>query len=63
LATFPEPIKERSLLSRETQQRNTTTTYEIFLLIPEPYATEVYPIPICDIMRQLSKSLKLFSCP
>jgi hypothetical protein len=59
---LPEPIKEGSLLFRESQQRPPPPTMR-FPLVPKPYATEVYPIPTCDVMRQLSKSLKLFSSP
>jgi hypothetical protein len=59
---LPEPIKEDSFLSRESQQRPPP------LPMRSPpdskaYAAEVYPIPTCDVMRQLSKSLKLLSCP
>jgi hypothetical protein len=59
---LPEPIKERSHLSRESQQRQPPLPMRL-PLIPKLYATEVYPIPTCDVMRQLSKSLKLLSYP
>jgi hypothetical protein len=59
---LPEPIKERSHLSRETQQRQPPLPMR---LPPDskPYTTEVYPIPTYDVMRQLSKSMELFSYP
>jgi hypothetical protein len=59
---LPEPIKERSLLSRETQRRQPPLPMR---LPPDSkiYAAEVYPNPTCDVMRQLSKSLKLFPYP
>jgi hypothetical protein len=59
---LPKPIKERSPLSRESQQRQPPPPMRL-PLIPKLYAAEVYPIPTCDVMRQLSESLKLLSCP
>jgi hypothetical protein len=59
---LPEPIKEDSLLSRESQQRQPPLPMR-FLPGFKLYATEVYPIPTYAVMGQLFESLKLLSCP
>jgi hypothetical protein len=59
---LPEPIKEKSLLPRKSQQRQPPLPMR---LPPNSKALRhrIYPILTCDVMRQLSKSLKLPSYP
>jgi hypothetical protein len=56
------PIKERSLLSRETHRDDHHYLCDC-LLVSKLYTAEVYPIPTYDVMGQLSESVKLLSCP